>query len=53
MDWKALTFFSKLKSLEIAKYGTNVICAFSKNYTFSENLEGVAQKLSMPCPFQM
>ena len=27
MDWKALAFFSKLIPIEIAKYGTNIICA--------------------------
>ena len=30
MDRKALAFFSKLKPIEIAKYGTNIICASSK-----------------------
>ena len=34
MDWKALAFFSKLKPIEIAKYGTNIICASSKDTHF-------------------
>ena len=34
MDWKALAFFPKLKPLEIAKYGTNIICESSKDTHF-------------------
>ena len=34
MDRKALAFFSKLKPIEIAKYGTNIICASSKDTHF-------------------
>ena len=52
MDRKALAFFFKLKPYEIARYGANIIFPSSKDTHFLKNLESVAQKLRLPCPFQ-
>ena len=40
MDWKALAFFTKLKLLEIARHGSNIICVSLK--VGQENLEGLS-----------
>ena len=34
MDWNSFAFFSKLKPYELAKYGSNMIWASSKNTQF-------------------
>ena len=52
LDWKAFGFFATFKPSEVAKIHSNIICISSKNTHFLKSLEGVAKKLSLPCPFQ-
>ena len=41
-----------MKPIRILMIPSNIICTPLKVMHFLQNLEGVAQKLGLPCPFQ-